>query len=717
MRQAFEVHTVEDALRHFPRRFQPLDTPTPLGEVVAGENVTLLARVVSCHARPMRRRPGYVVNVDVTDDVHRLPLTFFAAKRSIVQFWERKLMRPGQVLLFEGKADVFNRTLQVTHPRIIEFGEDHDVPPVLPIYPATKGLNTMAIWRIVKTCLGYLDGEDLPDPVPAAVLARHRLPALGEAFRLIHTPTGDGSHQQAIHRFRHEEALAAQLALAQRRLAAKAMPAVARAQRSDGLVDRFDAGLPFELTAGQRRVGREIADDLARSFPMHRLLQGEVGSGKTVVALRAMLAVVDAGGQATLLAPTEVLAAQHLRSMLALLGELGDWTRPDSVHLTLLTGGLGAAARRDALREIENGTAGIIIGTHALLSQTVAFADLGLVVVDEQHRFGVEQRDALRDKASVVPHLLVMTATPIPRTIAMTVFGDLEVSTLREVPAGRAEVSCHVVDAANQAWMDRTWARAAEEIASGRGVFVVCPRIGPDAGQAEEGPELEPPEADRQLQGVLEVADRLAGLPALAGARIGVAHGRQPGEEREAAMRDFAAGDLDVLVATTVVEVGVDVPNASMMIVLDADRFGVSQLHQLRGRVGRGEHRGLCLLVDGSTDTARGQLPVPGPGRVDPGTTAGRRLAAVAANPDGFTLADLDLSLRREGDVLGAAQSGRRSSLRLLRVSRDATIIQAAREDAGRIIDDDPQLRRHPQLRAMVERLLDEQQRDFLDRA
>ncbi|HEX2808989.1 MAG TPA: ATP-dependent DNA helicase RecG, partial [Kineosporiaceae bacterium] len=479
-----------------------------------------------------------------------------------------------------------------------------------------------------------------------------------------------------------------------------------------GLLEAFDQRLPFTLTAGQQAVSREIEGDLSRPHPMHRLLQGEVGSGKTVVALRAMLTVVDAGGQAALLAPTEVLAAQHHRSITAMLGDLaaGGMLGGDerATRVVLLTGSMPTAARRRAMLDAVSGDAGIVVGTHALLQENVAFSDLGLVVVDEQHRFGVEQRDALKEKGRTIPHLLVMTATPIPRTVAMTVFGDLETSTLRELPAGRSPIATHVVPVGEKpGWYDRTWTRLREEAASGHQAYVVCPRIGPAASDddAPIEPVVEPGwddeiRARRPPRAVLEVLDELRANPALAGLRIEPLHGQLPADERDATMRAFAAGQVQVLVATTVIEVGVDVPNATAMVVLDADRFGVSQLHQLRGRVGRGSASGLCLLVS----------------EAEEGAPARDRLEAVAATLDGFELARVDLEQRREGDVLGARQSGGRSSLRLLRVLRDEQVIEAARHEAVALVAADPDLRDHPALAQALTDLLDPEREAYLER-
>ncbi|MFZ0159094.1 MAG: helicase-related protein, partial [Kineosporiaceae bacterium] len=461
------------------------------------------------------------------------------------------------------------------------------------------------------------------------------------------------------------------------------------------------------LTAGQREVGEQIAADLAAEHPMHRLLQGEVGSGKTVVAVRAMLTVVDGGGQAALLAPTEVLAAQHHRSISSLLGELAEGGLlggERGTRVVLLTGSMSAAARRAALLEIVSGDAGIVIGTHALLQERVSFCDLGLVVVDEQHRFGVEQRDLLRGKARTSPHLLVMTATPIPRTVAMTVFGDLETSTLTEVPAGRPAVTSHVVALAdNPGWYPRVWQRLREEIERGHQAYVVCPRIDGDGHSDQEEPPGEGAEEEarrRPLRAVVEVLEQLRAEPALAGLRIEALHGRVPAEDRERVMAAFAAGQVHVLVATTVIEVGVDVPNATAMVVLDADRFGISQLHQLRGRVGRGAGGGVCLLVSDA----------------EAGTGARERLDVVASTTDGFALARADLDQRREGDVLGANQSGGKSSLRRLRVLRDEDTIVAARHEATALVAADPDLSGHPALAQALAELLDAEQEAYLER-
>ncbi len=705
------LDTVGDLLRHYPRRYQRWGELTPLGRLPEGEEVTILAEVVRASSRQMKSRRGELLQCVVSDGTDTLDLTFFNARAL------KRVLVPGRVGLFSGVVGRYQGRPQLTHPKLHLLNVEEDAEAAvasiegpIPVYPASAKLDSEAIRRSVGLVLDTLD--DVPDPVPTEVRARHGLLALTEAFVKVHRPATDDDWRAAQRRLRFEEAFVLQAALARRRAADGALPATPRLPGADGLLAAFDRRLPFTLTAGQREVGEQITADLAREHPMHRLLQGEVGSGKTVVALRAMLTVVDGGGQAALLAPTEVLAVQHHRSITAMLGELaaGGQLGGDErgTRVGLLTGSMPTAARRAALLDVASGGAGIVVGTHALLQEKVEFFDLGLVVVDEQHRFGVEQRDALRGKGRTTPHLLVMTATPIPRTVAMTVFGDLETSTLTQLPAGRSPIATHVVPAGEKpSWYQRTWQRLGEEVGKGHQAYVVCPRIGDDAGEAPEGGDGDPgpaPDGDsgarRPARAVVEVVEELRAHPAMAGLTVATLHGRMPAEARESAMRRFADGQLDVLVATTVIEVGVDVPNATAMVVLDADRFGVSQLHQLRGRVGRGSAGGLCLLV---TDA-------------DPGTPARDRLDAVAATLDGFELARVDLEARREGDVLGAAQSGGRSSLRLLRVLRDEKVIEAARHEATAVVAADPELAGHPALAEAIRELLDPEREAYLER-
>ncbi|GAB1693990.1 ATP-dependent DNA helicase RecG [Krasilnikovia sp. M28-CT-15] len=703
-----ELHTAGDLIYHFPRRYDERGEHTDIRALTVGEEVTLLAQVQSTTVRPMRARKGTMLEITIGDGSGAtLTCTFFN------QAWRERDLRRGRWGLFAGKVTEFRGKRQLNGPayQLLRADASQDeaaeeieefAGALIPVYPAAAAVPTWVIARCVRTLLDTLRPPD--DPLPAAVRANRGLVGLGTALREIHRPSSKEELYRARHRLKWDEAFAVQLTLAQRRARAAESPALARPRTDTGLLAAFDAALPYELTEGQRRVGEEIAADLDGSHPMHRLLQGEVGSGKTLVAVRAMLQVVDAGGQAALLAPTEVLATQHHRGIAAQLGALGRAGELDGdsrgTRLALVTGSLGAAARRATLAEVAAGTAGIVVGTHALLYEGVDFHDLGLIVVDEQHRFGVEQRDALRAKAAQPPHVLVMTATPIPRTVAMTVYGDLETSTLSQLPRGRSPIASHVVPAAEKpAYLDRAWQRLREEVQAGHQAYVVCPRIGEATGDEDEEPPSDAESARRPPLAVTEVAPLLAEGP-LRGLRLGVLHGRLPADEKDAVMRRFAAGELDVLVATTVIEVGVDVPNSTVMIILDADRFGVSQLHQLRGRVGRGSAPGICLLVTEAVE----------------GSAARERLDAVASTTDGFKLAELDLEQRREGDVLGASQSGRHSHLRLLSLLRDAKLITEARAEAAELVGDDPDLSRHPALAASVAALVDEERAEFLEK-
>ena len=688
-----------------------------------GEQVTVLARVASAKSRPLPSKPGQkgrrtITEAVVTDGTGELTLTFFN------QGWIEKNFRAGRLGLFAGTVGLFNGRRQLLHPEhefVDEEAADEAAADyagrLIAVYPATEKVNSWTIARIVRMALP--EAATWPDPLDEDLRTRVGVLDLPTALQWVHRPIDRGQARRAIERLRWDEAFGVQVVLAQRRAAITAAPAIARPGRTGGLRDEFDAGLPFTLTDGQLEVAAVIDAEIAGSHPMHRLLQGEVGSGKTVVALRAMLRVVDSGGQAALLAPTEVLAAQHARSIAALLGPLAQGGmlggRADATRIALLTGSLGATARRAALLDAASGAAGIVVGTHALLEERVQFADLGLVVVDEQHRFGVEQRAALAAKTGETtrPHTLVMTATPIPRTVAMTVFGDLETSTLRELPAGRKPLVTHVVPSLERPdYLARAWQRAREEVAAGRQVYVVCPRI--EAGVAESDGEparVDSPEGDQgaaaggvRAGAAVEVVLPELGAGPLAGLRLAGLTGRMSSAEKDDVMARFAdptrADGIDVLVATTVIEVGVDIPNATLMIVLDADRFGVSQLHQLRGRVGRGSHAGLCLLVTESPE----------------GTDARERLAAVAATSDGFELSRFDLATRREGDVLGAAQSGSRRSLRLLSVLDHEDVILRAREEATRLVDADPELTGHPVLARALAREFDPEHAEYLEK-
>ncbi len=699
-----DLHTVGDLLHHYPRRYDERGEHTDLAALAVGDEVTVLAQVQRVNVRPMRQRRGNLLEVVVGDGIRTLTLTFFN------QPWRERDLRIGRWGLFAGKVTDFRGKRQLNGPDYVLLDPEGDAAgeieefagALIPVYPAVANVPTWVVSRCVRVALDTL--EPPADPLPSALRASRRLADLPSALRDIHRPANKESLYAARRRLKWDEAFALQLTLVQRKKRAQDWPAKPRPRRADGLLTAFDAALPYRLTSGQAEVGERVAADLAEPHPMHRLLQGEVGSGKTLVALRACLQVVDAGGQAALLAPTEVLAAQHHRNIVDLLGPMGRagelGAADEATRVELVTGSLAAAARRRALAAVASGEAGIVVGTHALLYEGVDFADLGLVVVDEQHRFGVEQRDALRAKSGTPPHVLVMTATPIPRTVAMTVYGDLEVSALTELPAGRSPIATHAVPATDERWVARTWERVREEVAKGHQVYVVCPRIGDS--QSGDEPDVDGVPADdgrRPPLAVLEIADLLRDGP-LHGLRLGVLHGRLPADEKDAVMRGYAAGDLDVLVATTVIEVGVDVPNATMMVIMDADRFGVSQLHQLRGRVGRGAAPGLCLLVSEAVE----------------GTPAYERLAAVASTLDGFRLAELDLEQRREGDVLGAAQSGRRSHVKLLSLLRDVELIRDARTEAEQLLDGDPELAGYPRLAAAISALVDEDRAEYLEK-
>lgn len=716
MAEHLGLHTVGDLLHHYPRRYAERGELTRLADLPLDEHVTVVAQVASARILKFNGGAGQRLEVTITDGSGQLQLVFFG--RGIHK--PHKDLLPGTRAMFAGKASVFNRKMQLAHPAYellradaLDAGEADEAigswaGALLPIYPATAKLES---WKIAKAVDMVLpSAQEALDPLPDSLREGRGLVPLPEALLKVHRPHTKADIADARARLKWDEAFVLQVALARRRFADAQLPAVARVPRPDGLLTAFDAKLPFTLTDGQQKVSKEIFDGLATEHPMHRLLQGEVGSGKTMVALRAMLAVVDAGGQAAMLAPTEVLAQQHHRSITEMMGELAEGGMlggaEHSTKVVLLTGSMGVAARRQALLDLVTGDAGIVIGTHALIEDKVQFHDLGLVVVDEQHRFGVEQRDALRGKGKQPPHLLVMTATPIPRTVAMTVFGDLETSVLDQLPAGRSPIATHVVPAADKPhFLARAWERVREEVENGHQAYVVCPRIGDEeeqGGKKGKGAKKESPEdaaEKRPPLAVLDVAEELA-HGALRGLKVEVLHGRMQPDDKDAVMRRFAAGETDVLVATTVIEVGVNVPNATAMVIMDADRFGVSQLHQLRGRVGRGSAAGLCLLVS--------EMPEASPARA--------RLGAVAATLDGFELSRIDLEQRREGDVLGQAQSGVRSSLRMLAVIEDEEIIAEARQEATAVVAADPDLEHLPGLRTALDALLDEEREQYLDK-
>ncbi|UVE95668.1 ATP-dependent DNA helicase RecG [Dietzia sp. B32] len=731
--------TVGDLLHTLPRRYRQHGQRYDKRELVDGERVTVIGKVTTAQTRTYQtkqRQTREMLTLTVEDGDTTFRVVFFAGRKI-------KFMLPvGTLAMFDGTVSRFRRSLDLKHPEFLvlrattgpggqlkgsgdlaalarlaaeidaEGGPSLFDRPLLPVYAAREGVTSWDLLGAVVTALRAL--VPVVDPLDDTVRSVAGLMDLDDALRKAHLPDTAEEKDQAGYRLRFDEALALQLLLGARRRFVARDPAPASPVRGDGLRAAMESRMPFELTDGQASVLDEISTDLARDEPMNRLLQGEVGSGKTVVALLAMLQVVDAGRQCVMLAPTEVLAVQHHRSLTAMLGDLGEHGRlgaaEQATRVVLLTGSMSTAQRRAALLDIVTGEAGIVVGTHALIQDSVDFFDLGLVVVDEQHRFGVRQRDRLRAKgrAGLVPHLLVMTATPIPRTIAMTVFGDLEVSELQELPGGRRPISTSVVPAREKPrWLQRTWERVREEVEAGHRAYVVCARIDGDDAEKDGGGDKnggdkggDDTNGDRPpLAAAVDLHEHLSTGP-LAGLRIGLMHGRLPPEEKDATMAAFAAGALDVLVSTTVIEVGVDVPQATVMVVMDAERFGVSQLHQLRGRVGRGGLPGLCLLVTNSR-------------------TGGRsieRLNAVAATSDGFVLAQLDLVQRREGDVLGDAQSGALSALRLLSVVDDGEVIEIARRHAEEILGTDPGLHDHPALAERVRRLAGSEESDYLFR-
>ena len=709
LEKSFGITTVNELLRHYPRRYVVRGELTDISTLLADDEVTILAEIQAVNLR--RANGKNILEVVVTDGSAKLSLTFFN------QAWREKDLKVGRVGLFAGKVGVFKGKRQLSHPdyQLIPDGNDVDAAVAefagkfLPVYPATAKLPSWKVMQCVNLALNSMD--DLPDYLPVEIAQEFKYPSLEKAFHDIHQPPDLDSAENARQRLTFDEALLLQLLLGQRRNEILKLSTKSRTPNTPVLVAAFEAKLPFKYTSGQIEVNAEIEKDLSNKYPMHRLLQGEVGSGKTVVALRAMLSVVDSSGQAALLAPTEVLAQQHYRTITKLLGELAQAGTLQAgaigTQVELLTGSLSAAAKKEIHAKLASGQTGIVIGTHALISDGVTFNDLGLVIVDEQHRFGVEQRDALRMKAKQPPHLLVMTATPIPRTVAMTVFGDLDISTLRELPGGRVAITTHLIPVLEKPhFLNRAWERVKEEAAKGHQIYIVAPRIiNPNKKLTEReiaaaellGEELLDNE---EMTAVEELAPQLA-TGALKGLKIAVLHGRLSSEVKEQTMSAFARGEIQVLVATTVIEVGVDVPNASMMVIMDADRFGVSQLHQLRGRVGRGSVPGLCLLVSNAQEDSQSM----------------NRLSSVAATLDGFELARIDLEQRKEGDVLGRSQSGGRSHLRLLRVLRDEDLIQRAREVALKILAINSNLDHLPELKNEVAKLQSDEAARFMDKS
>ena len=865
-----DLHTVGEMLEYFPRKYLPRGELSSFAELVEGQDVTIIARVVHVSTRTMAARRGKITEVTITDrlsDATRqdTPAGFGAAgfgaggpvsvvhgranrpgasgassvsgapaqswqatgmhnprinalanstqtpavqgrgaqpasysgyadsygqdsfgqdsfaqgglfgvpapsmtnpgaligsqmKLSFFNAWTAaREIREGETMMFSGRVGIYRGEYTLTNPHYALLSKDASGADVtdaatapVPVYRAPVKLSTDRISGYMAQLLEKVPLKELEDPVPYTIRRARKVPSLEWTYRALHTPDSEDTWRAAQAQMRYREAFVLQSALARLHSVRAAHLTQPRPAVEGGLADRLLQVLPYELTEGQQKVGAEIAADLSSESPMNRLLQGDVGSGKTVVALRAMLQVADAGGQSAMLAPTEVLAEQHLRSVLDILGDMaapedpdaddfaagsaegapaGSGEEPGRVRVRLLTASMGTRAKRKVLQELADGTAQIVIGTHALLSDEVSFHDLGLVVVDEQHRFGVEQRDGLRGTDGALPHRLVMTATPIPRTVAMTVFGDLDVSVLDTLPAGRQKISTHVVPLAEKpAWASRLWRRAREEIDAGHQVYVVVPKIGEDGDSLEEGAAFfgasslngagtgagagnsaqgyfgqggsASSDGKVQLTSVASMYSYLSAEDALVGVRIGTLHGRMDPAEKTAVMTAFERGEIDLLISTTVIEVGVNVPNATLMIIMDADRFGISGLHQLRGRVGRGGYAGTCLLVT----------------RQEEGGVSRERLDAVASTTDGFELSRIDLAQRREGDILGAAQSGSKSTLRFLRALADADIIERAREDARSVVEKDPTLAKHPSLARTIDRALDADREAFLGR-
>ncbi|WP_250506658.1 ATP-dependent DNA helicase RecG [Bowdeniella massiliensis] len=696
------LHTVEDLLWYVPFRLQDPGDLTPISGLTPGAQVVLNLEVVDVTTRTTGRPGMTLMKVMATDGSRLIELPYFIRSRRMESFYRSKF-RPGVRAFFSGKVREYRGELSLTQPKADFYDEFSDVDAlgqeatrIQPVYHASSAISSRAIGKAIQTVLGAADQRDIPDIVPDMVRAQRGMGHLVDALRHAHLVAENADYQRALTELKFTEAFVLQVLLQRRRFIAQRSTTRAWPPSEDGILARFDERLPFALTAGQQRIGAEISHALNGTAPMMRLLQGDVGSGKTIVALRAMLQVVEGGGQAALLAPTEVLAYQHYRTILDLLGELsgsGLLGGEDHVGVALVTGSQKAAERRTSRADVASGAAGIVVGTHALFSDDVQFANLGFVVVDEQHRFGVEQRDRLRQGPSGPIHVLHMTATPIPRTIALTVFGDLETSTLDELPAGRAAVETYRIPSDNERWVRRMWQRAAEEISAGGRAYVVCPRIDDDGAAGEDGAEIasDDDEAPRALAAVTKVAAQLAEDPALQGIGIGQLHGRMSAEDKDRAMADFAAGRTPLLVSTTVIEVGVDVPDATVMIILDADRFGLAQLHQLRGRIGRGSKPGVCFIVDQARE---------GQG-ID-------RLSEFTTTTDGFALAEIDLATRREGDVLGRIQTGGRSGLRVLSAIKDRRIIEDARDAAAHTLAGDPDLSEHRALLWAVMNLADE---------
>lgn len=719
-----DLHTGWDLLDYLPKRYETWGQLSSLDQLVADEEVTVQVQVIHAQVRrTVSGRPPAILQALVTDGLMEMEVVMFGAHYQLSNY--ARQLQPDTTAIFAGKTKFRGGRLQLTGAKFQVLDELSEterqalMARPIPIYRASEALPSWRLAKAIRMVLDQLRDTDVPEYVPRKILAKRRLLGLLEAYRQVHEPADSSQWVRARARLRYNQALLTQVALASHRadVLAREHAIAWPVPKADSLRSQIDAHLPFELTASQVQVGEQIAQDLNKSVPMQRLLQGDVGAGKTVVALRAMAQVLGQGGQCALLAPTEVLAAQHVSSLKRLLSQVGPIDRAQGAKgaqdnelaplpglevdvadkVYLLTASMALSAKRAVLAKLASGESAIVVGTHALLSDTVQLPGLGLVVIDEQHRFGVAQRNVLRERGSLdasgahtTPHLLVMTATPIPRTVAMTVFGDLEISVLEGLPAGRTQVTTHLVPWERQTWVQALWRRAAQEIAGGGRVFVVCPSIDSET-------------SDASLASVNDWAQRLAKEPELAGIAIGTLTGRMDGVEKENSLSSFIQGATPLLVTTTVVEVGVDVSDATMMVILDAERFGLSQLHQLRGRVGRADKPAICMAVTGA----------------QVGSPAFHRLKAFASTTNGFELAEADLRLRSEGDVLGSSQSGRKRNLDLLQVtdSEHVKVIEQARQDAWQIVQADPQLEQAPALAQVLARRLDEDSQAFLEKS
>ena len=702
LEKAFGYKTVGDFLWHFPRRYVEVGELTPIAELPFDEHVTVVAQVVNVSQRQMHSRRGFIFEVTVSDELssggQELKMTFFNGYQA------RTDLTVGTIAMFSGKVGWYQDHLQLSQPDYAVLDEASQADPrPIPIYPASAKMPNKRIRDLMGLLIPHLSEDNLPEFLPEEILRSHRYPERHRAFLERHVPREIKKAYIARQRFAFEEAFILQLSLAERSRQLGTQQAIARPRIAGRLAEKFDNQLPFELTEDQLQVGDQISSDLAQAHPMHRLLQGEVGSGKTIVALRAILQVIDAGGQAALLAPTEVLAAQHFSSIKKMLGKLGEpglFGEGEGTGIALLTGSAKTAQRREALLGIASGETGLIIGTHALLSDQVQFAELGLVVVDEQHRFGVEQRDALRAKSgAALPHTLVMTATPIPRTVAMTVFGDLDTSTIKRLPAGRAPIQTHIVPMQLAGYRDRLFSRITEEVSKGHQVYVVCPRITDTA--AEQGVLLSTyEEPSGQTMSVEAMTELLAGMPEFASIHTEALHSQLDSAQKQDVMDSFARGEIDVLVSTTVIEVGVDVHNATLMVIMDAERFGISQLHQLRGRVGRGGLPGTCLMTTW----------------LDADHPSVTRLKTIESTMDGFELAEADLAERREGNILGVQQSGSQSSLKELSIIKDRSLIEQSRSNVDVLMKVPNWQGKYPRLVQIAGAWADESTKEFLNK-